>query len=588
MIGSRLELLVDDALIERMEGVAFKLHAPRAAEVSLVFDQPWEGAGNHYLTVFKDTDRYRLFYHSVVGKSSDASGSGWVSYTCGAESKDGIAWTRPNLGIHEFNGSKENNIIYPKYGFKDGALLYPHRDVNPAAPPERRYLAPGVRLLTSANSSFDAAGGAGEQRGLFLFASADAVHWRTLSDEPIVTNRSVFYSPTNLLDSDNSLFWDVPSGQYFLYIRDQWLAPGSGAAIRGMRRTTSKDLVHWSYPEWIQMHPSPPDEFYTSGARPYFRAPHFYLAFPMRFLVHRNAPLPPEYEKQRGKGLSDTVFMSSRDGLHWDRRFLDAFIRPGLDPLKWTDRSNHTAQGLVPTGPNEMSVYVLEYFRLPAPQVRRYAMRTDGIASINAPYAGGEFTTKPLVFSGRRLVINASTSAAGGVRVEILDADGRPLDRYARANAIEFFGDSIEQEVRWDQGPDLSALAGQSVRLRFLLKDADLYAFQFKDFSFQRPAPKPVGARKPELLPTPEMKSLKLIPVLLSVAAGLAGLVPASAQQPVRSPAGITDIGSRRELFVDDFMIERLTGKAGLRLHQPTPREVVSDCSRSSRGSPRA
>ena len=165
--------------------------------------------------------------------------------------------------------------------------------------------------------------------------------------------------------------------------------------------------------------------------------------------------------------------------MHWDRRFLEAFIRPGLDPLKWTDRSNHTSIGLVPTGPNEMSVYSLEYFRLPEPQVRRYAMRTDGVASINAPYAGGQFTTKPLLFRGNRLLINASTSAAGGVRVEILDAVGRAIDRFTGDNVIEFFGDSVEQEVRWDQGPDVSSLAGKPIRLRFLIKDADLFSFRF-------------------------------------------------------------------------------------------------------------
>jgi len=476
-IGNRLELLVDDALIERLDGVAFKLHPPKSAEVSLVFDQPWEGSSNHYITVLKDDDRYRMYYHSVVGRKNDASGDDWVSYTCYAESKDGVGWSKPNIGLFEFRGSKNNNIIFPgPFGFADGALLFPSRNLRPGAQPDQRYLSPGMLRPKDADGKWQ-----NMPRQLYMFASPDAVHWRLLSEKAIMTSDSTHYPPLNLLDSDNSLFWDAPSRRYFLYLRDEWLTPGTGERVRGVRHATSPDLVNWSYPGWIQMHPSPPDEFYTSGARPYFRAPHMYLAFPMRFLPHRNAPLPPEYEKQRGKGMSDTVFMSSRDGLHWDRRFLDAFIRPGLDPLKWTDRSNHTGQGLVPTGSNEMSIYVLEYFRLPTPQVRRYTMRMDGIASINAPYGGGEFTTKPIVFSGRRLLINASTAAAGGVRVEILDVDGRPFDRYSRTNAVEFFGDAVEQEVRWDQGPDVSALAGKPVRLRFLMKDADVYAFRFTE-----------------------------------------------------------------------------------------------------------
>ncbi len=80
-IAQRLELLVDDTLIDTMQGAAFKLHSPRPAEVALQFDKPWEGSGNHYLTVFHDDDGYHMYYHSVVGRSNSASGKDWVSYT---------------------------------------------------------------------------------------------------------------------------------------------------------------------------------------------------------------------------------------------------------------------------------------------------------------------------------------------------------------------------------------------------------------------------------------------------------------------------------------------------------------------------
>ncbi|NQY92320.1 MAG: VCBS repeat-containing protein, partial [Deltaproteobacteria bacterium] len=371
-----------------------------------------------------------------------------------------------------------NNIVYPgPFGSEDGALLFPYPNQRPDAPPEQRFLAPGARVKRTNQ---------GEQIRLFLFASPDRVHWSQVGDKAIINglgteDPSTFYPPENLLDSDHSLFWDAPSKQYFLYLRDQRVQPTTAERLRAVRRSTSRDLVNWTYPQWTHMRPSPPDQFYTFGARPYFRAPHFYLAFPMRYTRWRNAQLPAKYKKQLGVGVSDTVFVSSRDGLHWDRRFLDGFIRPGLDPLKWTDRSNHTSMGLVPTGPNEMSVYTLEYFRLPVPRVRRYVMRTDGIASINASYTGGQLTTKPLVFSGNRLLINASTSAVGGIRVEILDASGKGIDRFTGDNIIEFFGDSVEQEIRWDQGPDVGSLAGKPVRLRFRMKDADLYSFRFRN-----------------------------------------------------------------------------------------------------------
>lgn len=475
-IGDRLELFVDETLIDTLDGASFRLHSPRPAETALLFDKPWEGSGNHYLTVFQDNDGYHMYYHSVVGRSNSASGRDWVSYTCYATSDDGVNWLRPHLGLFEFQGSKQNNIVcHGPFGFEDGKLLFPYPNMKPGAPPELRYLAPGARVDRSNGT---------EVIRLFLFASPDRVTWKQVGEKPIInglgtTNHSTYYPPKNLLDSDHSLFWDALSGQYFLYLRDQRIQPNTGERLRAVRRATSQSLMNWSYPEWTHMNPSPPDQFYTFGARPYFRAPHFYLAFPMRYLRWRNAPLPDSYKGQLGVGVSDTVFVSSRDGLHWDRRFPESFIRPGLNPLKWTDRSNHTSMGLVPTGPNEMSVYVLEYFRLPEPQVRRYAMRTDGIASINAPYAGGSITTKPVVFRGNRLVINASTSAAGGIRVEILDAAGRPIDRYTGDNVIEFFGDSVAEEVRWDQGPDVGSLTGKPIRLRFVMKDADVYSYRF-------------------------------------------------------------------------------------------------------------
>ena len=501
-IGSRLELLVDDVLIDKLDGLAFKLHSPRAAEVALEFNKPWEGSGNHYITVFRDDDGYHMYYHSVSGRSNAASGKGWTSYTCYATSRDGVKWVRPNLGLYKFQGSKKNNIVYPgPFGFEDGALLFPYPNLRPGAPPDQRYLAPGARVQRTGDS---------EIIRLFLFASPDRVRWRQIGKTAIINGLgtkkpSTFYPPANLLDSDHSLFWDAPSKRYTLFMRDQRVLAGSGERLRAVRRSTSTDLLNWSYPEWTHMKPSPPDQFYTFGARPYFRAPHMYLAFPMRYVRWRNARLPAKYKKQLGVGVSDTVFVSSRDGLHWDRRFLEAFIRPGLDPLKWTDRSNHTSMGLVPTGTTEMSVYTLEYFRLPVPRVRRQVMRVDGVASINAPYAGGQLTTRPLVFRGNRLVINASTSASGGVRVEILKPDGTAIDRFAGDNAIEFFGDSIEHEVRWDQGPDVSSLAGKPVRLRFLMKDADLYSFRFSKSAppaaqsgtdhQPSPAPRPIVTR---------------------------------------------------------------------------------------------
>ena len=87
--------------------------------------------------------------------------------------------------------------------------------------------------------------------------------------------------------------------------------------------------------------------------------------------------------------------------------------------------------------------------------------------------------TKPLVFAGEQLNINFSTSAAGSVRVEIQDAGGSAVEGFGLEDCEEIFGDEIEKGVKWKEGSDMGKLAGQPVRLRFALKDADLFAFRF-------------------------------------------------------------------------------------------------------------
>ena len=88
----------------------------------------------------------------------------------------------------------------------------------------------------------------------------------------------------------------------------------------------------------------------------------------------------------------------------------------------------------------------------PTCHLQRYTLRTDRFASVNAPFQGGEFTTRPLTFAGRGLYINYSTSVAGGIRVEIQDGAGRPIPGFGLADSIEMIGNEIEQAVAWKSG----------------------------------------------------------------------------------------------------------------------------------------
>ena len=179
--------------------------------------------------------------------------------------------------------------------------------------------------------------------------------------------------------------------------------------------------------------------------------------------------------------------MSSRDGIHWDRRFMEAFIRPGRDPRNWVHRTNMPSAGVVPTSDDEMSLYVSRHYTFPSAHLERMVLRTDGFASIHAGHEGGEWVSRPLVFEGGNLVLNLATSAAGSIRLEVQDAGGRPLPGFALEESPLIWGDEIEHTVRWERNygqpasdQPLERIAGKPIRLRFVMKDADLYSLRFR------------------------------------------------------------------------------------------------------------
>ena len=178
--------------------------------------------------------------------------------------------------------------------------------------------------------------------------------------------------------------------------------------------------------------------------------------------------------------------MTSRDGVTF-HRWGEAFIRPGPSRKDtWVYGDNFIFWGMVQTkshledAADEISLYATEgYWEGTYTSFRRYTLRMDGFVSARAPLSGGEVVTKLLKFDGARLEINFSTSAAGSVRVEIQDAEGKPMPGFALNDCQPQFGDQLDRVVSWKSGTDVSRLAGKPVRLRFELKDADLYAFQF-------------------------------------------------------------------------------------------------------------
>ena len=451
-IGSRLELFVDDWLIEEMDGAGLRLHQPIPREVALTFDRPWESPVSSCSTVMLDEGRFRLWYRA---------GADAVQRVAYAESEDGINWERVATGLVEFDGSRDNNILLDGSFAKQMAVF---KDDNPAATDEQRYKA--ISRIRHIDGERDAIRG---------YHSPDGIAWETFEKDPLLVAPDDGTRP--IFDSHNVAFWDGLTGQYVMYMRSWIPDPDSfrGGGFRSIRRSTSEDFVHWQPPRQIDLGDSWGEHLYTNACIQYFRAPHIYMMFPRRFVPERqfhDEPIP--------NGASEGVFMTSRDGIRWDRRFMEPFLPPGPDPDNWTDRNMTVGVGVVPTGSAEISLYYKDHNLRPTARFRRGALRTDGFVSAYAPFGGGEVLTKPLTFAGRELVLNYATSAAGRLRVEVQDIEGRPLEGRSLSDSAEIFGDEIERVVRWSGGSNVSDLSGKPVRLRFAMEEAHVYSLRFR------------------------------------------------------------------------------------------------------------
>jgi hypothetical protein len=455
-LGRRRELFVDRYLLEKLDGAELCLQAPRDEGIVLAFDQPWEGKFCGYCTIIHDGPQFRAYYRGLP----EANGKlGRKQVTCYAESSDGKTWSKPKLGLIDVQGSTKNNIVLAEEPFTHN--FCPMLDSRAGVPAGERYKALGG----SAKS------------GLVAFASADGLRWRKLRNEPVITQGA--------FDSQNVPLWSAAEQCYVCYFRV------FSGGVRRIARVTSEDFLTWSKPALMEYGvlgdssaKVPIEHLYTNQTSPYFRAPHISVAIAARFFPGKRV-LTPEQAAEIGvdpkyfNDCSDGILMTTRGGNLYDRTFPEGFLRPGIGLENWTSRTNYPALNVVQTGPAELSLYVNQNYGQPTAHLHRYSLRLDGFASLQAR-RHGEATTRPLTFQGRELKLNFATSAGGSIRIELQDPAGKPLPGFALADCVPTIGNEIERAVRWKSGSDVSKLAGQRVRLRIELVDADVFSLQFE------------------------------------------------------------------------------------------------------------
>ena len=531
-IGSEKQLFIgpfdesgrDTYLVESMTNVEMTMNPALVTGERLVAqDKPWEGTGilDMRQFVLKDGDTFRMYYnalpHHFVSKDpkdprKNIWGRPYNRILCYAESKDGIRWTKPNLGLCEWNGSRESNILLPNDNFEyvfsemDGPCVF--IDPNAKTPDEKYKMFIKISPVRGKPEKSDAGPipvRVTKQlpKAQYAFASPDGIHWRLMSP------KKVNAGPKN--DTAYSVFWDERIHKYVQYSRVWQAAPeqvayykrthkgyDGRAVVLHVGRATSDNFLDWS-PEETVLKPDTIDragspegltrmDFYGGNISRYREAQNVYIGLPNAY-YHWKFDLTRKW--WTGKYIQepstmDVQLVLSRDGVHWHRTpKREPFIRLGREGTFWSKTIWPDGNG-IRVGDElwfyfaGLDVHHKEQSQKESHGARcRAILRLDGFISADAAYTGGQLTTKPLIFSGDRLELNVDTSAGGTLVVEVQDEARKAIVGFTAEDADEINGNYIRKVATWNGSSDVSSLAGRVIRLRFVMRDTKLYSFQF-------------------------------------------------------------------------------------------------------------
>jgi len=258
------------------------------------------------------------------------------------------------------------------------------------------------------------------------------------------------------------------------------------------------NMKTWSKPVMLEFNDDTDIPLYTNNAEPYERAPHITVGFPVRYCertewtenveqfksvdVKRHAGDACEKESDRlrtGLVTTDSMFMCSRDGANW-YRYKEAFMTPGYeDEDNWTYGDCYLAYSMIDGDKKNYYMYDVNCHLSfdKAKPLNRYEIRKDGFACI---MAGGEdrvMITKPIIFEGKDLHLNFSTSAFGSIYIDLLDEEGNEIPG---KTTFEIYGDTIDRKISFADGTDFSEYSGKAVRLRFRMRDCKIYSMKFE------------------------------------------------------------------------------------------------------------
>ncbi|MCH9654009.1 MAG: hypothetical protein K0U86_11220 [Planctomycetes bacterium] len=460
-IGTTPQFVFDGYIVDNHYALKYKQQA-----MERVFHAPKKHAKNPliaeeggYVTVRRDaeTGRFLMWYQTHTPRlNAEGKHIGSEYAIAYAESEDGLSWNRPKLGLLNWKGNKENNIVWKGITGKraSGQCII---DVPEA---DRK----GYRYLMSYHT-----GGAGKgMSGIRVVGSQDGIYWDKSSDSLLVELHS---------DTLNSIVYDPVEKQYVMYCRAKHISRtfkgdilDTGASRRVARMTGLSLWSEWtSEPQTILV----PDELDST------KRFHFFYGMPVRY--HAGifwGSLWPF--KMNTDVVTELAF--SRDGVQFER----LSSRPQLLALgeegSWDD-------GMV-FGNNWVEVgdewwFYYSGFDGPhgiterKPGLGVATMKKERLISLRGPRNGGVVITRKIKWPGGKLVLNANAKG-GELKVRLSDAKRKVLDGFDYDDCVAVNSDSLNHEVVWNEN-SIESLKGQTIRLEIYLKDADLFTFRAGD-----------------------------------------------------------------------------------------------------------
>lgn len=440
-------IFLDAAVVEESRGLTRVYHPAEKTSPNpvLVKDKPWEGWGPYlYGTVLQDAGKFKMWYTCI----GDGSG-----FTCYAESEDGLTWTKPNLGIYDYNGSKENNIVGK---IVEPAVIQPRN-----SPAHDRW------------ALFSWAG----QNGAMGMFSEDGLHWNWERARPKL------FSTSDVVN----FFYDPYEKRYV----GTYKTPNRRHRAVGL--VFSENGVEWKKPVESPVFGADdldPDATQVYGM-PVFPYQGMYIGLPWmyhaRFFKYGDYSVDRLHEAQIESPRTVDIQMAwSWDLINWTRPpAREPFITLGKEG-SWDDGMIFTARAPVPVKDKLYFYYggfdrVHDDYKGIRGAIGLATMRVDGFCSFRAGEVEGNFISRREVFKSPGVYINARTGADGSITAELLNAKNRVIPGFSREECVPFSGDSAEHLLSWKTELFKPELSGAVKKIRFYLKNADLYSYWPKD-----------------------------------------------------------------------------------------------------------